>query len=114
MEDLGPADMRVLLQAEEELGQVLLMSQCFTPARDIIGNKADVTMFYTRLNLNLPNVIATSSSSASNGRECFPNPTPHLTIFSCQRLGELKEPASISLLFSIYQMIFSLSLCTGP
>ena len=47
LEDLGPADVRVLLQAEEELGQVLLMSQCFTPARDMIANKADVPMFYS-------------------------------------------------------------------
>ena len=39
MEDLGPADVRVLLQAEEELGQVLLMSQCFTLARDMIAKK---------------------------------------------------------------------------
>ena len=88
LEDLGPADVRVLLQAEEELGQVPMMSQCFTPERDIIANKADLTMFYTRLKVNLPNIIAISLFSASNGRECFPNQTPHLTIFSCQRLGE--------------------------
>ena len=51
LKDLGPADVKVLLQAEEELGQVPLMSQCFTSARNIISNKADVTICYTRLNL---------------------------------------------------------------
>ena len=84
MENLGPVDVRVLLQAEEELSQVtfaltMFISLCL---HNMALFKVNVTMFS-------PNIIATSLSSVNSGREFFPPQKPLFTIFSCQRLGEL-------------------------
>ena len=85
MEDLSPADVRVLLQAEEELSQVPLMSKLFST------NNVDLRICKSKF---MPNMIPTSLSSVNSGRESFPPPTPLLTIFYCQILGELKTPLS--------------------
>ena len=97
LEDLGPADVRVLLQAEEELSQVVFVVPMFR------GNKVNVKIFVSKMYIidtfqgfnALQCFVKESVSSASNGRECFPPQKPPLTIFSCQRLGELNAPLSL-------------------